>query len=158
MVKRDLRQLADTPFDLLVIGGGIYGAAAAWDATQRGLSVAVIDKGDFGGGTSFNSAKTVHGGVRALQSGNLAELRQFVRERRALSHHRPLSQLDPTYVRFAPPLAQTGPPDGATGMMSAQPIPHPTSSSDCPRCPSDDARQISQFVETVFVEVGKELA
>ena len=103
MVKRDLRQLADTPFDLLVIGGGIYGAAAAWDATQRGLSVAVIDKGDFGGGTSFNSAKTVHGGVRALQSGNLAEPRQFVRERRALSTivpHlvQPLPFVIPTYA------------------------------------------------------------
>ena len=103
MVKRDLRGLGDTSFDLLVIGGGIYGAAATWDATQRGLSVAVIDKGDFGGGTSFNSAKTVHGGVRALQSGNLAELRQFVRERRALSTivpHlvQPLPFVIPTYA------------------------------------------------------------
>ncbi|MEE2636420.1 MAG: FAD-dependent oxidoreductase, partial [Acidobacteriota bacterium] len=83
-MNRDLRTLADTRFDLLVIGAGIYGAAIAWDASQRGLSVAVIDRGDFGGGTSGNSAKTVHGGVRALQSGNLAELRSFVRERRAL--------------------------------------------------------------------------
>ena len=84
------------------MGGGIYGATAAWDAVQRGLSVAIIDRNDFGSGTSFNSAKTVHGGVRALQSGNVRELRQFVRERRALSQivpHlvHPLPFVIPTY-------------------------------------------------------------
>ncbi len=84
-MRRDLAALAAGTFDLLVIGGGIYGATAAWDATLRGLSVAIIDRGDFGGGTSFNSAKTVHGGVRALQSGDVAALRRFIRERRALS-------------------------------------------------------------------------
>ena len=103
-MHRDLRRLADTSFDLLVIGGGIYGAAAAWDATQRGLAVALVDRGDFGGGTSFNSAKTLHGGVRSLQSGNIAELRLFVRERRALSNivpHlvQPLPFVIPTYAR-----------------------------------------------------------
>ena len=106
VVQRNLAALANTAFDLLVIGGGIYGAAAAWDATQRGLSVALVDKGDFGGATSFNSAKTLHGGVRALQTGNIAELRQFVRERRALSNiapHlvQPLPFLVPTYDRIA---------------------------------------------------------
>ena len=88
-VRRDPGALAARPFDLLVIGGGIYGAVAAWDATLRGLSVAVIDRGDFGGGTSFNSAKTIHGGVRALQSGNVAALRRFARERRALARIAP---------------------------------------------------------------------
>ena len=88
-MRRDLRGLADTRFDLLIVGAGIYGATIAWDAAQRGLSVALIDRGDFGGGTSANSAKTVHGGVRALQTGNLAELRSFVRERRTLSRIAP---------------------------------------------------------------------
>lgn len=88
-VRRDPAALAARPFDLLVLGGGVYGALAAWDATLRGLSVAVIDRGDFGGGTSFNSAKTVHGGVRALQSGNVAALRRFARERRALARIAP---------------------------------------------------------------------
>ena len=88
-MRRDLRELVDTRFDLLIVGAGIYGATIAWDAAQRGLSVALIDRGDFGGGTSANSAKTVHGGVRALQAGNLAELRSFVRERRALSRIAP---------------------------------------------------------------------
>ncbi len=105
-MRRDPAALAARPFDLLVIGGGIYGAIAAWDATLRGLSVALIDRGDFGGGTSFNSAKTVHGGVRALQSGNVAALRRFARERRALARllpHlvRPLPFLLPTYRGIA---------------------------------------------------------
>ncbi len=100
---RDLGRLTDTTFDLVVIGAGIYGTTAAWDATQRGLSVAIIDKSDFGGGTSFNSAKTLHGGVRALTSGNVAEQRLFVRERRALSRiapHlvQPLPFVIPTYA------------------------------------------------------------
>ena len=88
-MERDLKALTDTTFDLLVVGAGIYGATAAWDAAQRGLSVAVIDRGDFGGGTSFNSAKTIHGGVRSLQTGDLRALRRFVRERRALTRIAP---------------------------------------------------------------------
>lgn len=101
-MRRDLATLTSRTFDLLVIGGGIYGAIAAWDATLRGLRVGLIDRADFGGGTSFNSAKTLHGGVRALQSGNVAALRRFVRERRALCRivpHlvRPLPFVVPTY-------------------------------------------------------------
>ena len=67
-LMRDLRRLADDTFDLLVVGAGIYGALAAWDAAQRGCAVALVDRGDFGGGTSFNSLKTLHGGLRSLQS------------------------------------------------------------------------------------------
>lgn len=88
-MTRDLRRLGDTRFDLIVVGGGIYGTTAAWDAAQRGLSVALVDRADFGSGTSFNTAKTIHGGVRALQSANLRKLRRFVRERRALSRIAP---------------------------------------------------------------------
>lgn len=103
-MTRDLRRLVDTQFDLVVIGGGIYGTTAAWDATQRGLSVALVERADFGSGTSLNSAKTVHGGVRALQSANLGDMRQFVTERRALSRivpHlvHPLPFVIPTYRR-----------------------------------------------------------
>jgi len=100
-----LRGLADTHFDLLIVGAGIYGATIAWDAAQRGLSVALIDRGDFGGGTSANSMKTVqHGGVRALQTLNLTQVRFFVRERRALSRIAPhlintLPFIIPTYGR-----------------------------------------------------------
>lgn len=86
---RDLARLASTEFDVLIVGAGIYGVAIAWDAALRGLEVAIIDRGDFGAATSFNSAKTVHGGVRALQRGAISEVRQYVRERRALSRIAP---------------------------------------------------------------------
>jgi glycerol-3-phosphate dehydrogenase len=98
---RDLRRLAAGRFDVLVIGAGVYGAATAWDAVDRGLSVALVDRGDFGGGTSFNSLKTLHGGLRSLQALNLEQMRRFIRERRALARivpHlvRPLPFLIPT--------------------------------------------------------------
>ena len=84
-MTRDLRRLADTKFDLIVVGAGFYGVTVAWDATQRGLSVAIIDKGDFGAATSFNNLKTLHGGLRSLQTLNFRQMRLFVRERRALA-------------------------------------------------------------------------
>src|SRR5918994_8005220 len=101
-MQRDLRRLTDTTFDLVVVGAGFYGALAAWDATLRGLSVALIDKGDFGGATSFNNLKTLHGGLRSLQALNFAQMRLFIRERRALARivpHlvRPLPFIVPTY-------------------------------------------------------------
>src|SRR5918993_2163858 len=84
-MQRDLRQLADTRFDVLVVGAGFYGVTAAWDAAQRGLSVAIIDRDDFGAATSFNNLKTLHGGLRSLQSLNFKQARLFIRERRALA-------------------------------------------------------------------------
>ena len=84
-MQRDLRQLADTRFDVLVVGAGFYGVTTAWDAAQRGLSVAVIDKDDFGAATSFNNLKTLHGGLRSLQAFNFKQARLFIRERRALA-------------------------------------------------------------------------
>lgn len=82
---RDLARLTATEHDLLVIGGGISGLVAAWDAAQRGLSVALIDRGDFGAATSFNHFKTVHGGLRYLQQGDFVRMRRAVSERRALA-------------------------------------------------------------------------
>ena len=84
-MQRDLRRLADTQFDVVVVGAGLYGVATAWDAAQRGLSVAILDRGDFGAATSFNNFKTLHGGLRSLQSANLKQMRLFIRERRALA-------------------------------------------------------------------------
>jgi glycerol-3-phosphate dehydrogenase len=80
-MKRDLARLAARQFDLLVVGAGIHGALVAWDATLRGLTVALIERGDFGGATSQNSLKIVHGGLRYLQDGNLARIRTMTQER-----------------------------------------------------------------------------
>ncbi|MGJ3247046.1 MAG: FAD-dependent oxidoreductase [Elainellaceae cyanobacterium] len=83
-MKRDLRKLSDKTYDLLVIGGGIYGACIAWDASLRGLSVALVEKGDFGSATSANSLKIIHGGLRYLQHGDVRRMRQSIAERKAL--------------------------------------------------------------------------
>ena len=103
-MKRDLAQLSDSEFDLVVIGGGIFGACAAWDASQRGLSVAVIDRGDFCGATSAQHLKMVHGGIRYLQHGDIYRVRQSSAERRAflrIAPHlvKPLPIAVPTYGR-----------------------------------------------------------
>lgn len=60
-------QLKSGQFDLLVIGGGITGAGIALDAATRGLSVALVEKGDFASGTSSKSTKLIHGGLRYLK-------------------------------------------------------------------------------------------
>jgi len=101
-MRRDLRALADREHDLVIVGGGIYGVAAAWDAAQRGLAVALVEREDFGAGVSWNSMKTIHGGLRYLQGADFARLRESVRERRALLRIAPhlvlpLPFLVPTY-------------------------------------------------------------
>ncbi len=83
-MRRDLPALAGREHDLVIVGGGIYGVAAAWDAAQRGLAVALVEREDFGAGVSWNSLKTIHGGLRYLQGADFARLRESVRERRAL--------------------------------------------------------------------------
>jgi glycerol-3-phosphate dehydrogenase len=83
-VKRDLARLARERFDVLVVGGGIHGAAAAREAAARGFATALIERGDFGHATSANSLKIIHGGLRYLQHGDLAKVRDSVRARRAM--------------------------------------------------------------------------
>lgn len=84
MMKRNVEKLAQEGFDLLVIGGGIYGATLAWDAALRGLKVALIEKRDFAGGTSSNSLKIIHGGLRYLQHADMRRMRESIVERRIL--------------------------------------------------------------------------
>lgn len=83
-MKRDLTRLAGREFDLVIVGGGIYGACAAWDATLRGLSVALLERGDFGHATSANSLKLVHGGFRYMQHADIVRIRQSSHERTTL--------------------------------------------------------------------------
>lgn len=99
---RDLKKLQNTEFDVLIVGGGIYGATAAWEAASRGLRTALVEKADFGGLTSANSLKIVHGGLRYLQTLDLPRVRESVRERRILlsvAPHlvRPMCCVMPTY-------------------------------------------------------------
>ena len=101
-MRRDLAQLANNLYDVLIIGGGVYGLFAAWDAALRGLSVAIVDKGDFGSATSSNSSRIIHGGLRYLQYGDIRRMRESDRERTTLMRiapHlvHPLPVLIPTY-------------------------------------------------------------
>ena len=61
------KELQNTEFDVLIIGGGITGAGIALDAASRGMKVALIEKNDFASGTSSKSTKLIHGGLRYLK-------------------------------------------------------------------------------------------
>src|SRR5712671_5388907 len=86
---RELDRLMGTTFDVLIVGGGIYGLTIAYDAAQRGLAVALIERDDFGSGSTFNHLRTIHGGLRYLQSLDLSRARESVRERRTLARIAP---------------------------------------------------------------------
>lgn len=82
-LERQLDRLTGERHDVLVVGGGVLGAMVAWDASLRGLDVALVEQGDFASATSANSLKIVHGGLRYLQSLNLRRARESIRERSA---------------------------------------------------------------------------
>ncbi|WP_243717379.1 glycerol-3-phosphate dehydrogenase/oxidase [Actinomadura sp. KC345] len=81
-----MRDLAETEFDVLVVGGGIVGAGAALDATSRGLSVALVEARDWAAGTSSRSSKLIHGGLRYLEQRDFGLVREALRERGLLLH------------------------------------------------------------------------
>jgi glycerol-3-phosphate dehydrogenase len=91
-----LKRLGDETFDIAVIGGGITGAGIARDAAMRGLTVALIEKGDFASGTSGRSSRLIHGGLRYLRHGQMRLVREALRERGLLL------RLAPHLVRPAP--------------------------------------------------------
>src|SRR3954462_7545888 len=108
-----LARLASESFDLLVVGGGATGAAIARDAALRGLSVALVDAGDFAGQTSSHSSKLIHGGLRYLQYGDLPLVFEGLAERHRLlatAPHlcRPIEFLFPAYRGGRPSLRTLG--------------------------------------------------
>ena len=83
-LTRDLSQLSSREFDLLIIGGGIIGAGIALDASQRGLSCALIEQGEFASGTSSKTTKLIHGGLRYLEQMDFGLVRESLKEREIL--------------------------------------------------------------------------
>jgi glycerol-3-phosphate dehydrogenase len=79
-----LDALAQAPFDVLVVGGGVTGAGVARDAAMRGLRTALVEQDDFASGTSSRSSRLVHGGLRYLEHGQLGLVFESSRERRTL--------------------------------------------------------------------------
>jgi glycerol-3-phosphate dehydrogenase len=105
--RRDaLARMASETLDILVIGGGVTGAAAALDAATRGLAVGLVEARDYASGTSSRSSKLIHGGLRYLEQRNFALVREALRERSLL-----LQRLAPHLVRPVPflfPLTRRG--------------------------------------------------
>src|SRR5256885_7355701 len=102
-----LAALPSADLDLLVIGGGITGAAVARDAALRGLAVALVERIDWAAGTSSRSSKLIHGGGRYLQQGDVSLVREAAAERALLR-------------RIAPP----PPPPCRLPMPDPTPPPH----------------------------------
>lgn len=82
--QRSLAELAEQTVDVVVIGGGVTGAGVALDAASRGLSVALLEAGDFASGTSQWSSKLVHGGLRYLAKMDFGVAWESAAERRLL--------------------------------------------------------------------------
>lgn len=102
-MQRNLARLADSVFDLAIVGGGILGAGIARDAVLRGLNVALVEQGDFASGTSSRSTKLIHGGLRYLEHAAFGLVAEACRERSILLRNaphlvRPLSFLLPAYA------------------------------------------------------------
>ncbi len=100
-------------FDVVVIGGGINGAGIARDAAVRGFSTLLLEKEDFGYGTSSRSSKLAHGGLRYLEHLEFSLVRESLRERATLERiapHlvRPLAFLLPVYTGDRRPLWMIG--------------------------------------------------
>jgi glycerol-3-phosphate dehydrogenase len=101
-MERQIHLYSERDYDLIIVGGGIYGAMLALESVFRGLKPLLLEKSDFGAATSFNSLRIVHGGLRYLQTLDLPRHFESVRERRWFlrnfpDHVRPLPCLMPLY-------------------------------------------------------------
>lgn len=81
-----LARMARERYDVVVVGGGIVGAAAAWDAASRGLKTLLLEKGDFASGASSKSSKLLHGGLRYLEMGHVGLVFESLSQRNHLFH------------------------------------------------------------------------
>ena len=100
-------------WDIVIIGGGASGLGIALDATKRGYKTLLLEKYDFGKGTSSRSTKLIHGGVRYLQNGDITLVIESLKERGILKRNAPhlvqdLSFVIPTYDWWASPFYGIG--------------------------------------------------
>ena len=88
-MERFIDNYKDKEFDLIIIGGGITGATVAYEAASRGISVALLEKSDFGAATSAATSKMIHGGLRYLSTFEFSLVRESLKERRVLTNIAP---------------------------------------------------------------------
>ncbi len=100
-MRRNLDDLRNRTFDLVIVGGGISGACMAHDAALRGLSVALVEQNDFASATSSASSKLIHGGIRYLQQIQLSKVRESAEESATFQ------KIAPHLARFVPFLIPT---------------------------------------------------
>jgi glycerol-3-phosphate dehydrogenase len=101
-IRRDPERAARSRYDLIVVGGGVYGIMIALEATRRRLRPLVLERADLAGATSHNSLRILHGGLRYLQSLDLGRSLEAIRERAWWRAHfpdlvQPLPCLMPLY-------------------------------------------------------------
>ncbi|MBN4063216.1 FAD-dependent oxidoreductase [Cardiobacterium sp. AH-315-I02] len=99
-INNRLEQI-DSNYQLVIIGGGVYGAALCWEAAHRGIKVLLVEQDDYACGASSNSLKTIHGGLRSLQSLNIKAVIKGIRERSIFL------KIAPNYVKPLPCLLPT---------------------------------------------------
>jgi glycerol-3-phosphate dehydrogenase len=105
MIERTtIKEIINTEYDVLVIGGGITGSCVLWDATLRGMKAILLEKNDYSSATSQATSKLIHGGLRYLKNLEIGLVRESLREKRVLakiSPHsfRPLAMMIPVYKR-----------------------------------------------------------
>ena len=80
-ISRNPEAAANKSFDIIIVGGGIYGAMLLLHATQQDQRVLLLERGDFGSETSYNSLRIIHGGLRYLQTLDIIRFHQSVTER-----------------------------------------------------------------------------
>lgn len=103
-IERQPASSARDTYDVIIVGGGIYGAMLLLEASRCGQRALLLERQDFGAGTSYNSLRIIHGGLRYLQSMDLPRFRESVAERQWLLRYfpdlvRPLPCLMPLYNR-----------------------------------------------------------
>ena len=103
-IRRDPEMAEAATYDLIVIGGGIYGIALLLESARRGLKALLLEQADYGGATTWANLRIVHGGLRYLQGLDLHRFRESVGERNWFLRHfpdlvRPLACLMPLYGR-----------------------------------------------------------
>jgi glycerol-3-phosphate dehydrogenase len=136
-MRREVERLSDRPFDVLVIGGGAAGAATAREACLRGYHTALIEREDFGGGTSAHCFKVVHGGIRYVQHADIPRTRASCRERAVLLRIAP-HLVSP--MPFAIPTYGHG--VGGKSFLGAGMLLYDTITLGCNRLVRDPARRV----------------